>query len=101
MAYEIVWSVEAEKAFKANIKYLEEDWSENEIANFINKTFDAIDIIKESPLIFKQSLKSKRIRKAIIVKQISLFYKINNSTNTIELITFWNNYKNPKKLKLK
>lgn len=101
MAYKIIWSAEAEKTFKANIKYLQEDWSAIEITKFINKTFDTIDLIKESPLIFKQSLKSKRIRKATIVKQVSLFYRINTSENAIELITFWNNYQNPKKLRLK
>lgn len=101
MAFKINWSDEAIKTFNDNIKYLEENWSENDITHFINKTVDTLYLIKESPLIFKQSIKSKSIRKAIVVKQVSLFYKINNPKNTIELITFWNNYKNQKKLKLR
>jgi len=100
MAYKIIWSAEADKTFEANIKYLEDNWSENEIINFVNKSFEIIDVISKTPLLFKQSKTSKRIRKALIVKQISLYYRINNSKNTIELITFWNNFQNPKKLKL-
>ncbi len=100
MAYKIIWSAEADKTFEANIKYLEDNWSENEIINFVNKSFEIIDVISKTPLLFKQSKTSKRIRKALVVKQISLYYRVNNSKTTIELITFWNNYQNPKKLKV-
>lgn len=98
MSYKVFWTTEAEQTFNQNILYLEYEWTEAVIENFISKTDEAITIIKENPLLFPSVNKRKGIHKCLVVKQVSLYYKVIDSS--IYLITFWNNYQDPKKLKI-
>jgi hypothetical protein len=98
MSYKVFWTGEAEQTFNDNIAYLELKWTETVIANFINKTEEAISVIKANPQLFPRINKKKNIHKCLVVKQISLYYKVLD--NRIYLLTFWNNYQNPKKLKI-
>lgn len=78
MAYKIIWSEEAIKTFEANLNYLEEFWNENVIRNFVNETNTTLNLISKTPFLIKASENSSLIRKALIVKQISLYYRIND-----------------------
>ena len=45
-------------------------------------------------------ISSKRnLRSFVISKQTTLFFSVNKKDNVINLILFWNNKENPKKLK--
>ena len=92
------WTKEAEDTFNQNIAYLEEEWSKAVIENFIDKTEEAIAVIEKHPLVFPTVNKKKGIHKCLVVKQVSLYYRV--LENRIDLLTFWNNYQNPKRLKL-
>lgn len=94
----IVWTQEAENTFMQNIAFLETEWNERVIANFIDKTEEALHIISLHPHIFPLANKKKGVRKCSVVKQVSLYYKVIG--NAIYLVTFWNNYQTPSKLKL-
>jgi len=98
MNYKVFWTKEAEDTFNQNILFLGYQWGETVIENFINKTDSAIKTIKENPLLFPVINKKKAIHKCLVVKQVSLYYVVKE--NRIDLITFWNNYQNPQKLKL-
>lgn len=99
MAFKIIWTQEAITTFELNIEFLKNRWTEREIKRFVLKTQETILLIQKNPLLFPISKKSKQIRKTLIVKQISLFYRFSSEINTIYLLTFWNNFQNPKKLK--
>ncbi len=94
----VLWSEEAKETFNQNILYLEKEWSQSVIDNFLDKTDEAISTISKHPLLFPVVSKENRVHKCLVVTQISLYYRI--VKNEIHLITFWNNYQNPKKLKL-
>jgi plasmid stabilization system protein ParE len=94
----VIWSPKAEETFSQNIDYLEENWNIAVIENFLQKTEEALDIISKHPLTFPLVSKKKRIHKYLVVSQISLYYQV--SKTQISLIIFWNNYQNPKKLRL-
>ena len=94
----VFWTTEAEETFNQNISYLEEEWNAAVIENFIYKTEEAINAIAQHPFIFPSINKRKQIHKCLVVKQVSVYYQI--LENRIDLLTFWNNYQNPKKLKL-
>lgn len=98
MALRIRWTPEAEENFASIIIYLEKEWSEKEIMKFAQKTQKIIRQISRNPRIFKASGKEE-IRRAVITKQTSLFYCIDESTNLITLLSFWDNRKNPTQLK--
>ena len=65
--------------------------------NFINAVDNHIILIQENPKLFALT-DYQNVRSVLIVKQITLFYRIKN--NTVELIRFWNNHQNPKRLKI-
>ena len=96
MKRKIVWSDEAEEDYSDNIDSLLADWSLNEAKEFIDEANNVIRIITVQPECFPLS-DYKKIRKALICKQISLLYQVKKSE--IILLRFWNNKQDPKKLK--
>lgn len=99
MAMNIGWSPEAEASFSAIINYLKEEWSEKEIRNFVTKANTIIKRISHNPKIFI-AFGEDEVRKAVITRQSSLFYLIDNQNDQITLLTFWDNRKNPGSLRL-
>ena len=94
---EIIWSEEAAEDYHQNIEYLLEHWSEKSATNFINEVGSVLEIIKERPEVYPLS-GYRSVRKAVIRKQITLFYKVEGSR--IYLVRFWNNYQDPESMKL-
>jgi plasmid stabilization system protein ParE len=98
MALKIHWTKRAEKTFDKVVVYLLKEWSEKEVKNFVRKTNNVIEHISEKPKMFPVS-KKVNIHKALITKHNSLLYKTKGN-NQIDLLFFWDNRQNPKKLKV-
>lgn len=94
----VIWLDEAVETFEQNIVFLSREWGDSVIEKFVAKTEQAIDLICKNPLAFPFSNKKKRIHKCVVVKQITLYYSVVGTE--IHLLSFWNNYQNPKRLKL-
>jgi plasmid stabilization system protein ParE len=97
MQRKIIWSPTAKITFNQILEYLETAWTDREIRNFIERTEQVLNSISSNPSLYSSSSK-KRIHRCVIVKQVSLFYQEGN--NDIELLIFWDNRKDPVKLKL-
>ncbi len=95
---DFIWSDIAKKEYWDNIDYLLDNWSEKEAANFIDLVGNTLDIIKHKPKTFSK-VGYRKVRKVVILPQITLFYSILDS-NTVEIIRFWNNSRNPESLSL-
>jgi plasmid stabilization system protein ParE len=98
MALIIVWSKRASLKFDQIVSYLIETWGEKSAKQFIGKVFAFIEILSEFPEIGSVENKEKNIRGFTIVKQVNLYYRIQN--DKIILILFFDNRQNPKKKKL-
>jgi hypothetical protein len=85
----ISWSETAKIDYWNNIEYLEREWTLTEVYNFMDKVDELLDLLTNENLTFKPT-DYKNTFQVPIVKQISLYYRIEN--NTIELLRFWNNY---------
>lgn len=77
MKFEVIWTKEADTTLGEIILHLEKEWYEKKILNFLERIEKLIELIKEYPFLFPVS-KTKGLRKAIINKQSSLFYKVEN-----------------------
>jgi hypothetical protein len=95
---EIIWSAKAKISFFSVIDYLSGNWTKNEMLQFYQRTHITINAIKKNPALFPASSKNKAIRKAIIDKNNSFFYKIDPTNPKIYLLTFFDNRQDPKKL---
>ena len=85
----IVWSAKAKITFLNVLDYLNENWTKKEIIQFNQRTQITINAIRKNPNIFPASIKSKEIRKAIIDKNNSFYYKIDLYQQEIHLLTFF------------
>lgn len=98
MAFKVRWSQEAEETFDAIVEYLENNWTEKEIRNFVRMSNKVIQQIEKNPFQLKAS-RFYKIRKALITKHNSLLYGVDEEDEIIELYTFWDNRQNPDRLK--
>ncbi|MDZ4845411.1 MAG: type II toxin-antitoxin system RelE/ParE family toxin [Chitinophagales bacterium] len=94
---EVIWTEEAVNDYHQNIEYLLAEWSETVAIDFIEDVDATLELIKLLPEMFPLS-DYQSVRKEVILKQISLFYRVDGEK--IFLLRFWNNYKNPDALKL-
>ncbi|UAM97863.1 type II toxin-antitoxin system RelE/ParE family toxin [Polaribacter litorisediminis] len=96
--YNILWSDNAIFELKETIEYLEKNWTEKELRKFSQKLDHTIELISKTPKIFPESYEKKEIRKAVIEKHNSLYYRI--IKNSIEIVSLFSNLKNPDHKKL-
>jgi len=95
---EIRWNHLAKEDFYNTIDFLLENWSEKEAQVFIDEVYEIIFILQQGNVDF-QHTDLPGIRRCVIRKQITLFYKIIDD-NTIELLRFWNSSQDDQRLKL-
>ena len=94
----IIWSPRARITFLNILNYLDKEWGKNSVVNFISEVTDILMKISRNPKMFVSTKKNIYIRKGIITKHISLYYRIKPRKNEIELLTFWDNRQDPRKL---
>jgi plasmid stabilization system protein ParE len=93
----INWTPAARLTYFSVLEYLSKEWTAQEVENFIYKTEHAIAQIAENPYMFKASRKKIHVRKGLITAHNSLYYRIKPRKKEIELITFWDNRRDPLK----
>lgn len=98
MALKVTISERAEKNLDDIMLYLEEEWSIRVRDNFRKKLIKAVEQIAKSPELFPSSAIKKNVRRCVVTKQTSLYYRISNQE--IEIITIQDNRKNPQGLRL-
>ena len=76
MAYKLFWSEEAISNLEGILNYLEKKWSNSEISNFKTLLSKNLELITKFPLIFPESEIVSGLRRAVLNKQVSIFYKI-------------------------
>ena len=97
MALKILWTKRADIKFDKILEYLNSEWGERVTITFVKKVYDFLDILVEFPEIGTIENSERNIRGFVIVKQITIFYKV--SGNKIILLNFFDNRQGSKKRK--
>ncbi|MFN8255593.1 MAG: type II toxin-antitoxin system RelE/ParE family toxin [Bacteroidales bacterium] len=97
MALKIQWTKRAVDSFEKIVNYIEENWSESSAKTFVQKTNKLIFQIADNPGMCP-NIVGKEVKRGVITRQTSLYYRVMNGV--VRLITFWDNRRNPKKLRL-
>jgi plasmid stabilization system protein ParE len=92
--YKIVWSDEALTNLKSIIKYLEKRWTKREISNFAQLLDKQLKRIESNPFLFPETENSNGLRKSVLSRQTSIYYRIVKFE--IRIITLFDNRQNPK-----
>lgn len=94
--YSILWTDHALAELDGVFKYLEEHWTAHELQNLSRGIEHSLSLISKNPYLFPIS--EKNVRRVVILRFNTLYYRINN--NEIEILSFFSNRQDPKKLKL-
>ena len=96
MPKHIVWSPSAESDFANILGYLQENWEERVTNQFIDLTEDILTQISINPRQFPLIHKKEKIRKCVITKHNTLFYRESNSQ--VEILRIYDTSQDPNTL---
>ncbi len=94
--YSLYWSASALKELEATFEYLLEYWTERELNNLALRIEGLLLLISKNPNLFPRSEVQKNIRRAVVTKHNTLYYRFNE--DRIEIISFYSNHQNPRKV---
>ncbi len=80
------------------LKYLEEEWSLNVKKEFVNKIDLALKRIDNYPCSFPKLEIITELRRCVVTKQVTIYYKFTDST--IYVISIFDTRQNPQKIKI-
>lgn len=89
--YKIYWTAEAINNLESILSYLGDFWTQREIENFKTKLSKQLNLIQQNPFLFPVSSYNPRLRKAVLSKQIIVFYEV--SEKRVYLIYLFNTKK--------
>lgn len=96
MNRKVIWSPASERDFEAILEYLQKKWDSRVLAKFINKIDDSIGLILDKPKIFPIINEKLEIRKSVITKHNTLYYREINKN--IEIVRLFDSRQDPRKL---
>lgn len=96
MSKSIEWSPRSRQDYLNLLEYLHRDWGEKVIKRFNDILQSKLKNIAERPELYPASGKTKKVRRCVINRQISLYYRIKK--NKIELITLFDTRQDPEKI---
>ena len=97
MPRQVIWSPLAENDFSSILQYLQDNWDSVVVSKFIELTDEIIKQVAINPKQFPVIQKSKRIRKCVITKHNTLFYR--ERKYYIDVLRIYDTRQDPKKLK--
>ena len=99
MPRQIVWSPSAERDFANILEYLHENWDEKVTNQFIDLTEEVIGQISHNPRLFPLIYKKEKIRKCVLTKHNTLFYR--GSKTQVDILRIYDTRQDPKTLTFK
>lgn len=95
-SYKIIWSRRAYNNLAKVISYLEENWTEKEIKKFSIELEQCLKIMQRSPLTFPVSMTKPLLRKAVITRHNTLFFKLQE--HAVEVVNIFDTRQDPAKI---
>jgi len=93
----IIWSPFAESDLDEIIEYLLANWSNQVILDYVDLVDSLIAQIGNQPKMYPIINKKLKVRKCVLTKQNTLYYRENKER--IEILRIYDNRQNPIKLK--
>ncbi len=94
MDYKVFWQPTAYITYFEEIDFILSKWNYSEVLKFRILVNENINRLRINPLI-EVFNKKYNFYSLVISKQTTLYHKIEDNQNQIELYVFWNNLKNP------
>ena len=92
----IIWSPLSENDFSTILEYLKENWDDKMVQGFIEITSSSLSQISNNPKQFPVINKNKKIRKCVLSKHNTLYYR--DTKDSVDILRIYDNRQDPKKL---
>lgn len=76
MDYKLHWTEESIRNLEEILDYLICKWTQKEVDNFNRKLSKKLDMILQNSRMFPVSAFNPKLRKAVLTKQVTIFYEI-------------------------
>lgn len=100
MGYSVIVSSKAKLDIFQTVDYLYNKWSKQEALNFIKKLEEVKLQLAISPFMFPKFNSIKEIHIAVLTKHNTIYYKIDERSKKVYIITVFNVFQNPTKLNI-
>jgi len=97
MPKEVIWSPLSETDLGNILDYLQKEWNNEVVIGFLDNIEILIDQIAVNPKQFPLINKARKVRKCVINKQNTLFYR--EHKGFVELLRIFDTRQNPRKRK--
>jgi len=74
--YKLFWTGNAKSELKDITDYIENNWNETAIKKFFRKLEKNLEILQSAPFSYPESSVKKQIRRMVISKQTTIYYKV-------------------------
>jgi plasmid stabilization system protein ParE len=74
--FKIRWTNHALSELSDTVGYLEENWTESELNQFAHALDHVVEIISRHPEIYPVSNEQSKVRKAVVDKNNTIYYRI-------------------------
>ena len=98
--YKVIWTDHALEELNETFQYLQLNFSDKEISRLARRIESVVLYISNYPKLFTESAKGKGVRRAVIARFNTLYYRVDRKKKQIEILSFFSNRKDPKKIKL-
>jgi plasmid stabilization system protein ParE len=96
--YKILWTTHALEELAATYDYLETNFTFTEL-NQLSREIEKITfLISQNPKLFPKSQLKKDVRKVVVLKYNTLFYRI--KSDAVEILSFFSNRQDSTKLRI-
>ncbi len=92
--YQVLWTPLAQSSYQEILDFVFEQWSIDVVTQLDDEVQKLLARLEKHQNICPPINENKNIRKCVVSKQTSLFYRIHENTQTIELIAFVDNRAN-------
>jgi len=99
MSKQVVWSPLSESDFSKILEYLNENWDEKVTNQFIDLIENILEQISINPRQFPIIYKKEKIRKCVLTKHNSMFYR--DSKNQVDILRIYDTRQDPNTLTFK
>ena len=94
----IEWSPRAKDELHETVNYLLQNWSEKTADMFLIRLDKLIDTIKRNPEAYPKTAARLGVRRCVVSKQNSLYYRVDEEK--LVILTIFDSRQDPRKLKL-
>jgi len=97
MALTLVWTKRAEQGYESIAKYLEKEWTDREVSNFVRETKHFFDLLKENPHMLEPTGSHKNLYRGPINRLTILTYRYKPRKKEIVLVNIRGARQKPQK----